>query len=279
MKVSVIIPVYNEEETVKNCLESLFKQSCRDLEVIVIDDGSTDKTAEVVSGYADSSSLILLKQKHRGAGAARNLGAKQAKGEIFVFVDGDMIFEKNFIKQLIKPILDGKAIGTFSKEEYLLNKENIWAQCWNINRGLPSNRMHPKDYPDKQKVFRAITKQAFVKAGGFDERAGYTDDWSLSEKLGVEAVVAPKAIFYHRNPGDLKEVFVQSRWMGKRRYKLGLVGILVSLVRVSLPVSTIVGFAKSLLVKKPRFLLFKLISDLGIFIGILEFKLLGKMAK
>lgn len=277
MKVSVIIPTYNEEKAIGECLASLIKQTYPDFEIIVVDDGSTDKTIEAIAktGYE----IRVFKQKHKGAGAARNLGAKQAKEGILVFIDADMTFDKDFIKKLIEPILEKKVAGTFSKEEYLANKENIWARCWNINRGFPPDRMHPVDYPKAQKVFRAILKSRFDKVGGFDEKAGYTDDWTLSEKLGVEAIDAPGAVFYHKNPDNLNDVFIQSKWMAKRKYKGGAIGYLAGLIRVSLPVSLIKGFllaASSLL---PAFVIFKPVSDFGQFIGILEFLVLKKVSK
>lgn len=275
MKVSVIVPTYNEENVIEKCLESLSKQTHKDMEVIVVDDGSTDNTVNRLSNYR----INLLRQKHKGAAAARNLGAKQAKGEILVFVDADMTFDEDFVKNLIKPIVAGKAIGTFSKEEYVANSEKVWAKCWNINRGLPTNKMHRRDYPDTQEVFRAILRAEFEKAGGFDEKAGYTDDWSLSERLGVLAVSALAAVFYHKNPETLKEVFIQSRWMAKRSYKLGLVGVMIALVRVSFPVSVVIGVYKYFVYLLIPFVLFKLVSDLGQFIGILEFVLLGKVSK
>ena len=279
-KVSVVIPVYNEEAVIGDCLKSLEKQAYEDFEVIIIDDGSTDKTLDILSKLQITSyKLQILKQKHKGPGAARNLGVKQARGEILVFVDADMTFDKDFLKKLTEPIRKGEVIGTFSKEEYLANKANVWARCWNINRGLPPDRMHPEKFPDTQKVFRAITKSAFKKAGGFDEKAGYTDDWSLAKRLGAGAVVAPGAIFYHKNPETLNDVFIQSRWMAKRRYKFGFVGSVVGLVRVSLPFSVIIGVAKAILHAEPGFGLFKIVSDVGSFLGILEFLVLGKVTK
>jgi len=277
MRVSVIVPTYNEEDVIKGCLKSLDKQNYKDFEVIVVDDGSTDKTLERIQDT--KYGIRVFKQGHKGAGAARNRGAKHAKGDILVFIDADMTFDKNFIKKLIDPIVKSEAIGTFSKEEYLANKDIVWARCWNINRGFPVDRMHPVDYPDTQKVFRAITKKAFEKAGGFDEKAGYTDDWSLAERLGKEAVVAPGAVFYHKNPETLDDVFIQSRWMAKRRYKLGVIGSLIALIRVSLPVSAVLGIVKAITHQLPAFVFFKIISDAGSFLGILEYLFLGKVSK
>lgn len=276
MKVSVIIPTYNEEKVIGECLKSLAAQTYENMEIIVVDDGSTDATIQRVTSH--ESRVTVLRQEHKGPGAARNLGAKHASGEILVFVDADMTFERDFIENLVDPIIKGKAKGTFSKEEFVSNPQNIWSQCWGVNEGWEEGRRHPKNYANTQKVFRAILKSEFDKVGGFSKR-GYTDDWTLSEKLDYEAVNAPGARFYHKNPETLVEVFRQARWIGKRRYKLGTVGTLVALVRTSLPISLLVGLIKSLWYRRPAFLIFKALYDLGIFVGAISSIFGGSSAK
>src|SRR3990167_1885346 len=271
MKLSVIIPTYNEEKVVGECISSLDKQTYSDFETIMVDDGSTDGTLDILKALRGKiDNLKILKQKHKGPGAARNLGAKEARGDILVFVDADMTFDKNFLKNLVRPIVSGSAKGTFSKYEYVSNWDNIWARCWNLNEGWEEKKRHPKNYPDTQPVFRALLKKEFDRVGGFDPKAGYMDDWTLSKKLGYEAVSAPGAIFYHQNPESLGEIFRQARWIGKRPYKLGLVGNLIALIRASFPVSLIVGLIKSVFSRNFAFLVFKLVYDLGVFMGIIE---------
>jgi glycosyltransferase involved in cell wall biosynthesis len=264
MKISVIIPTYNEEDVILDCLRSLEMQSFTNFEIIIIDDGSSDSTLDKVKLFT------VLHQQHLGAGAARNLGANSATGEILVFVDADMIFDKNFLKMLVRPIIAGKTKGTFSRDEYVSNWDNIWSKCWNLNEGWEDRKRHPKNYPDTQKVFRAILKSEFDKVEGFTA-GGYNDDWSLSQKLGILADVAPKAIFFHKNPDSLKEIFNHARWVGKRKYRFGLFGYLVALIRSSLPVSMIIGLTKAFIYSRPMFLIFKVVYDFGIFIGIINF--------
>lgn len=293
MLISVIIPTYNEEKVILECLASLQKYSEKDFEIICVDDGSTDTTMQKLRSASKTfENLRLIEQKHQGPAMARNLGAKNAKGEILVFVDSDMTFDSDFLPNLVKPIIQGKSTGTFSKEEYVGNWENVWARCWNINENLPAKRRLPINYPDTQKVFRAILKSEFNRVSGFS-KGGYTDDYSLSEKLGYEAIEAnsaifyPKdkksdregAIFYHRNPDSLMEVFNQAKWVGKREYKFGILGLAIALLRSSLPVSFVIGIYKAISILNFKFLIFKLIYDLGIFVGILEMILTGKTSK
>ncbi len=132
---------------------------------------------------------------------------------------------EDFIEKLVAPILASPAqggrdgiLGTFSKEEYLLNKENFLARYWNLNLGRKADRMLPENYPDTAPVFRAIPRSKFEQTGGFDTNVGYTDDWTVSQKLGVLATAAPGAKFYHRNPETLSEVWTQARWFGKNEF-------------------------------------------------------------
>ena len=282
--ISIIIPTYNEADILASCLESLSKQTFKDFEVIVVDDGSTDKTSEVLRNFQFTiSNLQFLEQNHGGAGKARNLGAKKAKGKILVFVDADMTFDESFLDNLVKPILKGNVRGTFSKDEYVENWENIWSRCWNINEGWQEKRRHPKNYPDHQPVFRAILKSEFDRVGGYTP-GGYDDDWSLGKKLGYDATsntqfFTPKAIFYHKNPESLPEIYKHAKWIGKRKYKLGFIGYLIALVRVTLPISILIGIYKSFVNHNLQFMIFKIVYDFGIFIGILEYIFLRKESK
>ena len=92
MKISVIIPAYNASKFIYNCIESVLCQTFLPHEIIIIDDGSTDNIAEIVSFYP---SVILLKQNNKGPSAARNLGMNRASGNWISFLDADDTWEKN----------------------------------------------------------------------------------------------------------------------------------------------------------------------------------------
>ncbi len=90
VKISVIIPVYNCEDYIEECLQSVIRQSCKDIEVLCIDDGSADRSADIIETMKKCDSRIrLFRQKNQGAGSARNLGIRQAKGEYLAFLDAD----------------------------------------------------------------------------------------------------------------------------------------------------------------------------------------------
>lgn len=259
--VSVIIPVYNEEQYLSYCLSSLSNQSYSSFEILVVDDGSTDKSLEIAKKY----NVIILQQDHKGPGAARNLGAKKALGKILVFADADMRYDKKYIEMLIRPIIEKNAVGTFVKEEMVANTDNIWSRCWSYNSGLPIDRRLPINYKDTENAFRAILKEYFVKAGGFDESVGYTDDSSISKKLHIFAVNASGAKSYHYNPSSLSEVFISSRWIGRSEL---FPKSIVNFLRFS-PLNSIRVASKLLLKGTPfEIFIFKLVYDMGVFTGI-----------
>lgn len=272
--ISVIIPVYDEENTIDRCLTSLFKQNLKPKEVIVVDDGSEDRTFEVVSGYkhGKKNNLLVFRQKHKGPGAARNLGARQASGKILVFVDADMTFDQNFLFELTKPILGKKVIGTDSQSEYIANPENYWALCWNIGRFASAN-VFSEEYkksvvPDRRNhggIYRAILKSEFEKVCGFEHGGDYSDDASLAKKLQVRAVLTNKAVFYHYNPDSLAEVWKRAFWIGSStKFANTSTTKITKLIMFSPPVSLLKGLLIALKCNYPQFVFFKFIYDTAI---------------
>ena len=101
--ISIIIPVYNAEKYIKDCIESVFEQTIEEYEVICVDDGSTDGSVDIISDYAQKDERVhLYKQEHKGAGAARNYGIKHASGRYVAFLDADdMYVEKDALFNLV----------------------------------------------------------------------------------------------------------------------------------------------------------------------------------
>jgi len=99
--ISIIIPAYNAEKAIKECLSSLTNQSLsrNKYEIIVVDDGSTDRTCEIAKKYK----VNVISQGNGGPAVARNRGAREARGDILIFTDSDCIADKDFIEKMIKP--------------------------------------------------------------------------------------------------------------------------------------------------------------------------------
>lgn len=278
---SVIIPTFNERTVIKDCIFSLFEQEGCNIEIIVVDDGSDDGTVEVVknlSGTQEKFDLRLFARKHSGPGEARNFGGMKANGKILVFVDADMTFDKKFIKSLIYPIINGTGIGTDSQEEYLANPENYWARCWNIGRFSAANSMKENPLsdmvPNKQDfggIFRAILKSEFLKVGGFEKGGDYADDGSLAKKLKTESFLAKGAVFYHKNPASLDEVWRRASWIGSgKNFTSSFSKKLLNIIKFSFPVALIKGIIISVKYKYTMFIPFKLVYDCAVWTSVLK---------
>lgn len=90
IRVSVIVPVYNTGKYLKKCLDSVLAQTLRDIEVICINNGSTDNSAEILKEYREKDKrIIIVDQKHKGASLARNKAMALARGEFIAFIDSD----------------------------------------------------------------------------------------------------------------------------------------------------------------------------------------------
>ncbi|MCD8377281.1 MAG: glycosyltransferase [Candidatus Gastranaerophilales bacterium] len=110
-KVSVIIPVYNSEKYLAECLESIVSQSLKDIEIICVDDGSTDKSPGILNKYSlKDNRVILLNQKNSAQSEARNRGLEIAKGDYIYFLDSDDYVEQNMLEECVK-ILDSTNAG------------------------------------------------------------------------------------------------------------------------------------------------------------------------
>lgn len=97
-KFSIVIPVYNVENYIGKCLESIKKQTFKDYEIIVVDDGSDDNSMKIVKKYDTK----IINSSHVGVSEARNIGAKQAKGDYLIFLDSDDYWDKDLLKELTK---------------------------------------------------------------------------------------------------------------------------------------------------------------------------------
>ena len=100
-KISVIIPVYNVENYIERCLNSIINQTLKDIEIICINDGSTDNSLNILTDYANKDNRItIITQNNQGAGSARNRGLNISKGKYIYFIDGDDFIEINTLKKL-----------------------------------------------------------------------------------------------------------------------------------------------------------------------------------
>ena len=108
-KVSIIIPVYNVEEYLERCLNSVFKQTLKDIEIICVNDGSSDKSREILAKYEEISNFKVIDQINSGLSVARNTGLLAAKGEYVGFLDSDDFIDSEFYEKLYTTAVDYNA--------------------------------------------------------------------------------------------------------------------------------------------------------------------------
>jgi glycosyltransferase involved in cell wall biosynthesis len=208
--VSIIIPAHNEERHIEKCIESLLAQEYRDIEIIVVDNGSSDNTSKIVERYVESYGgkvRLLRMESNIGPGGGRNAGASNATGEILVFVDADMAFPPDYVTKLISPIQRGEALLTTHANEYVANVENPWVKVQGQTVRSTGRRTG--------EVFRAVKKDFFISHGGFDPSLHYHDDRTFFYKTGAKAKVVEEAYCYHNNPDTAKEIFRRNYLIGR----------------------------------------------------------------
>ena len=117
-KISVIIPVYNDEKYLAQCLDSVLRQTYSNLEIILVDDGSTDSTPELCEKYREKyANIRILHKKNGGVGSSRNAGLEMATGEYVLFVDHDDLLSETHIEELYKLLKKNDAdiaVGNFN---------------------------------------------------------------------------------------------------------------------------------------------------------------------
>ena len=150
--ISVVIPVYNVEKYLRKCLDSVVNQSFRDIEIILVDDGSTDNSGKICDEYAQNDTRILvIHQENQYVGIARNNGMDIARGEYLIFLDSDDYFDPQLLESLYERALETGADITLCKEQAYYDKEGEfdsmnWAQKpdW-----MPSKVFSGNDIPER----------------------------------------------------------------------------------------------------------------------------------
>lgn len=138
-KISIIVPVYNSEKDLPTCLDSIINQTMQDIEVIIVDDGSTDNSLKICQEYAKNDKRILIhSQKNKGVSAARNMGLKLATGDFIGFVDSDDYIEPDTYSIALEHMSDDVDViiwdvNLIFNDNELDNYKNAYYDYYNIN--------------------------------------------------------------------------------------------------------------------------------------------------
>ena len=192
---SVVISLFNKEGYIKNTLDSVFKQSFKDFEVIIVNDGSTDRSIEVVSTFTDKR-LKILNKKNEGASTARNLGIQAAKYEFIALLDGDDIWYPNHLENLKKLIGNYPKCGLYctAYETLYYNKKIVKGKFLEIDdsfNGIVSDYFTSSlvnSMASSSSV--AIPKMIFKNYGKFDTNIRSGQDTEFWIKIALNENVA-----------------------------------------------------------------------------------------
>jgi glycosyltransferase involved in cell wall biosynthesis len=199
--VTVVVPARNEEALIGSTLESILRSRADfeatsgpedAVEILVVDNASTDRTPEVLHRYAESAGVRRLDCSPRGAAHARNLGARAARGDILIFLDADT----HLPPEAIRRVFDHCRLGLFEAGFTRLGaldgglSARAWWAFWNAVRRLPLARA--KAMP----ACMFCTRAAFEEFGPFDERVAIGEEWPILAGLYRSR---PRRLIYDRS--------------------------------------------------------------------------------
>ena len=209
--VSIVVPCYNSAETIGPCLESLVNQTYAPFEVIVVDDGSTDETATIARRYA----ARVIQRNHRGTSAARNLGWRQAKGDIIVFAESDGRYSREYLAAVTAPLADPAVGGSIAGIRQVWADRNTSLVRIQNYRWLSAAHLIHRG--ERETGVWAYRKADLERLGGFREDLFYAEDWDLARRLratGVRTAFVPQAEFHHRDPTTWRAFIRRQFWNG-----------------------------------------------------------------
>jgi len=206
IEVSVIVPAYNASKRISFCVESLLTQkTTRTYEVIVVDDGSADDLKKVLSRYPI---VRVLTQKNSGPGVARNLGVKEAQGEVVLFTDDDCIAEEDWIDRMTEAFDDKEVVGI--KGAYLTRQQEPVARFVQIEYEEKYDFMSRHKSIDFIDTYSAgFRRKTFLESGGYHSRfrTASVEDQEFSFRLarrGLKMLFIPEAKVWHSHVDTIR---------------------------------------------------------------------------
>jgi mycofactocin system glycosyltransferase len=210
-RVSVVIPVRNRPAGIRSCIDSLLALDYpRDrVEIIVVDDASTDETPSAVASYDRGSVRLLAQTQHRGQSECRNVGARAGTGDVVAFIDSDCIADSAWLRTLVRDLEDsnvvasGGSVREASPDGWLKRYESSVSP---LHMGETSARVMPGSQVEFLPSCNvAVRKQVFLEVGGFDASLRFGEDvdliWRLIERGEVR--YRPAGVVWHEHRGRL----------------------------------------------------------------------------
>ncbi len=201
--VSIIIPVYNMEEFLRETLDSVLATTYPQLEVVLVDDGSKDSSLLIAQEYeAKDSRLRVLTQPNSGACTARNHAVRESKGEYILPVDGDNLISSDFVSLAVEELLkDAEVKVVTPRANFIGDKEGEWI--------LPPFSLHLLATHNLMDTTAMYRKADWVRIGGYCDELMTREDWDFwisMLKDGGKVVKLPKITFFYRRRAGSKRI-------------------------------------------------------------------------
>jgi len=219
--ISVVVPAYNCERTIAQTLQAIQAQTYPHVNIIVVDDGSSDATASIVQSFAD---VKYVHQENSGPASARNRGAQESADEFIFFTDSDCVPDTQWIERMM-PRFQDQRVSVVAGSYGIVNEENILARC--IHKEILFRHHHLM--PSYPKAFGSynfgVRRKVFEKVGGFDTqyREASGEDNDLSYKLvktGGKIYFEKKALVGHFHPEKVMQYLQEQCRHGFWRVKM-----------------------------------------------------------
>lgn len=223
MKYSIIIPVYNRPQEVKELLETLAIQEFKDFELIIVEDGSSEKSDHIIKEYEAQMNIRYFFKPNSGPGDSRNFGMNKAEGDYLVFFDSDCLIPADYFTK-VNAFLEHSPLDAYggpdaAHESFSDIQKAIDYSMTSIitTGGIRGKKKHLDNYQPRS-FNMGVKKEVYEKVGGFGKiHPGEDPDWSFRiMNAGYKVGLIPDAHVYHKRRIDLKK-------FSKQVYKFGLV--------------------------------------------------------
>ncbi|UOE52715.1 glycosyltransferase [Mucilaginibacter sp. SMC90] len=224
---SIIIPLYNRPQEIKELLETLTLQTYRDFEVLVIEDGSVNDAEAIVNTFTDKLNLRYFKKQNEGQGFTRNFGFERAKGDYFVIFDSDCLIPPTYLEivnnSLAANYLDAYGGPDGAHDSFTPTQKAISYSMTSpfTTGGIRGNKkgigqFHPRSFN------MGVSRQAWEKAGGFIiTRLGEDIEYSIRiHSLGFKIGLIPDAVVFHKRRTSFYQFYKQLHFFGRARINI-----------------------------------------------------------
>ena len=216
MFISVIVPVYNDGDTIRACLDSLVSQSYGQKEIIVVNDGSTDRTPEILNGLSRETPFLKLANiEHSGRSHARNEGFELSRGELVFFAEADAIYHSDYLTKVVEVFEDPQVVAALIEGE-VWESGTFISRCMQAEVRLRNGDLRARrSSPKSAWIYR---RDLLVGLGGFDEGLEAGEDSDLGYRLreaGYSIEWVDGISWWFKDPETLRDLLARSFWFGK----------------------------------------------------------------